>query len=162
MRRLLAVFCLLLIVPASGHAAPAPRANASAQERSVVTVLNEVRRAHRLPALRLAPSLVLAAREHSRDMVRRGYFGHGSASGQSFHRRVRRFHRSPVVAETIGWGCGAAGAPASIVRAWLRSPAHRAIILDRGLRVVGVGRAAGRFLGNRGASVYTADFAAGS
>jgi uncharacterized protein YkwD len=42
------------------------------------------------------------------------------------------------VGEVIGWGCGSLGSAAAMVRAWMASPPHRAIILGRG-RAVGIG-----------------------
>ena len=45
--------------------------------------------------------------------------------------------------ENLGWGWGPSGSPAGIVRAWLRSPEHRKILLRRSYREVGIGVALG-------------------
>lgn len=154
---------LALLVTLAGVVA-VPEAEARARsvttvERQLVERLNDVRAGHGLGRLRIAPSLVAAARSHSRDMLVRDYFSHPSLGGSSFADRVRRFHPAPLVGENLAWGTGSLGAPAAVVRAWMNSPAHRAIILDGAFRVVGVGRAFGTFRGHRGAAVFTADFA---
>ena len=173
-RLLLALLLALVTVPATPALAGTPTKPAGPTkgaaitktegptkiERKVVRLLNQIRADHGLPKLRVAVSLTRAARHHSRDMVKRRYFAHPSKSGESFATRVRRFHRSSTVGENIAWGTGSYATAAGIVAMWMRSPGHRAIILDRDFRLVGVGRATGTFRGYRGAAVYTADFAA--
>jgi uncharacterized protein YkwD len=88
-------------------------------------------------------------------MLRTGSFGHGD-----WYRRLRRHGaRGRTLGEVIAWGSGGAGSSGSIVRMWLASPSHRATLLDRGFRYVGVGVAAGSFSGYSGARIATADFA---
>ena len=117
--------------------------------------MNDARRAHGLPPLRFDGRLHQAARAHSRDMVRRTYFAHGSVFD-----RLRRFRvRAPVLGENLAWGSGDLAQPSAIVRAWLESPPHRATLLRPGFRRVGVGAIAAQFLGIDGATVVTADFA---
>jgi uncharacterized protein YkwD len=138
----------LLSAPA---AAPAP----NAAEQALLAEMNRVRAAHGAPALRIDGRLEAAARSHSRDMLRRGYFAHGD-----FARRLTGVGaRGPTVGENLGWGVGFRGTAQGIVAAWLESPSHRANLLRRGFRRVGLGRLVGRFAGNGGATVVTADFA---
>ena len=47
---------------------------------------------------------------------------------------------------------------AAIVRMWLASPSHRANLLRRGFRRIGLAAAIGAFNGHDGAVVVTADF----
>ena len=117
--------------------------------------MNEVRAAHGLAPLRLDPRLQRAARAHSTDMVRRNYFAHGP-----FAARLARFGvRGPRVGENLAWGVGAGADPRRVVAQWLASPRHRANLLRRGFRRVGLGLRAGAFAGYSNAVVMTADFA---
>ena len=62
-----------------------------------MSALNRARREHGLPALRYSDSLHRAARAHSMDMVRRGYFAHGP-----FARRLSAFGvRAPLVGDVL-------------------------------------------------------------
>ena len=116
--------------------------------------MNQVRVSHGLRPLRFDTKLRAAARWHSADMIRRGYFGHGA-----FGRRMSSFGvRAPVVGENLAWGTGVYAAPTTIVQAWLTSPEHRANLLRGGFLRIGVGSALGRFVGQPGATVVTADF----
>jgi uncharacterized protein YkwD len=88
-------------------------------------------------------------------MLRTGNFTHGD-----WYRRLRRHGvRGRTLGENIAWGVGTDGTAAAIVRMWLGSPSHRATLLNRGFRYVGVGVATGSFSGFGGASIATADFA---
>ena len=124
--------------------------SATPGELAVVRVINTFGRANGVPALRVGPALTRAARSHSADMVRRGYFEHGP-----FVQRLRQFGvRAPYVGENLATGTTPLGAGA-IVRMWIASPPHRQNLLDRGFRRIGVGLAGG------GTRLITADFAGG-
>jgi uncharacterized protein YkwD len=121
----------------------------------LLTAMNEVRAAHGLAPLRLDPRLQRAARAHSSDMIRRNYFAHGP-----FMSRLARFGvRGPRVGENLAWGVGAGADPRGVVQRWLASPPHRANLLRRGFRRVGIGLLVGQFGGYSRAAVMTADFA---
>jgi uncharacterized protein YkwD len=124
-------------------------------ERGIISAMNHVRVTHGLAPLHLSAKLRAAARGHSADMMRRGYFGHGSMA-----RRMNGYDvHAPVVGENLAWGTGPYGTPKVIVHEWLVSPEHRANLLRPGFRSVGVGAAVGTFVGRSGATVVTADFA---
>lgn len=136
-------------------AAPAGTAAPTAEERALLNEMNRVRAAHGAPPLRVDLRLERAARAHSRDMLRRGYFAHGN-----FARRISAVRApGPAVGENLAWGVGSRSTPQAIVAAWLSSPQHRANLLRRGFRRVGLGRLVGTFAGHGGAAVVTADFA---
>ena len=62
--------------------------------------------------------------------------------GNSFARTFQQtgyFRGNVRVGENLFWGSGGLGTPASAVAAWLKSPPHRANLLGRGWRDVGVG-----------------------
>ena len=120
------------------------QANRKQLARSVVCVSNAERRAHGLQKLRVDPRLSKAARRHSRDMVRRGYFAHTGPSGDTFVQRIRAagYLSSAarwLVGENLGWGSGAGASPGGIVNAWMASPEHRRILLRPDYRELGVG-----------------------
>jgi uncharacterized protein YkwD len=155
MRTVACVLCALstLLVLSFATAAPAAQA-ASARvdggERAVVRTINRARAAYGLRALRSHRRLARAADAHTRSMLRSDYFSHGA-----FSQRVRRYVSFRRIGETIAMAtrCSAR----KVVRMWLNSPPHRAVLLSRGFRRIGVGRRKGR-LGATRACLVTADF----
>jgi uncharacterized protein YkwD len=148
-----------------GAGATADRASNPKLVRATLCLLNRQRRKHGLRRLRLSRRLSRAARGHSRDMVRRGYFSHTSLSGATFVDRIRLsgyLHGSLswMVGENLAWGAGSRSSPAGIVLAWMGSPGHRENILTGRYRHIGIGIAAGApgWLGRRPAATYTTDF----
>jgi len=158
-----------LLLPAGADAATCANASAipavanSAQVRdSTLCLLNAERRARGLPALRNNAKLRLAATRHSQDMVNRRYFDHTAPGGVSMVTRVRRTGYTKAagswaLGENIAWGSGSLSTPARIVRAWMHSSGHRANILDREFREIGIGIAVGTPEDLDGAT-YTTDF----
>jgi uncharacterized protein YkwD len=138
----------LLCVAVAPAQAAGPRVDRG--ERAVVRAINKARAHHGIKRLKTAPRLALAADVHTRNMLVRNYFSHGA-----FAQRVRRYVSFRRIGETIAWSsrCSARG----IVRMWLNSSGHRAVLLSRGFHRVGIGRRKGS-LGSRRACVVTADF----
>jgi uncharacterized protein YkwD len=117
-------------------------------EMAVVRVMNTMRVRHGVAPLRVGRTLTRAARSHSADMSRRGYFDHGA-----FVRRLRAFGvRAPYLGENIASGTQPLSAGA-IVQMWMLSPPHRQNLLDPSFKRVGVGAAGGL------TRMITADFA---
>jgi uncharacterized protein YkwD len=88
-------------------------------------------------------------------MVTRGYFAHGD-----FARRIRRFGAGGLtVGEDLGWSVDDGAATRRIVGMWLASPSHRAVLLRRDFRLIGLGVVRGPFEGRSSCVVATADFA---
>jgi uncharacterized protein YkwD len=160
MRKILQSSLFLLValvcVPAVSQAAVQTSYSASSESR-VLVLLNGFRHEHGLPALAASSALRSAAREHSADMLARGYFAH-DAPGETFGHRIRRHLASPLVGENIAWGTGRYGTPDGLVQLWMHSPEHRRIILMPSLHRVGLGVASGTFQGAPGAVMATADF----
>ena len=95
-------------------------------------------------------------------MVAKRYFAHDSKSGATFSARIKRTgwtrsRRSYTIGENIGWGGGSLATPRSMVRAWMGSAGHRANILSRSFRMIGIGIANGAPNGGDGAT-YATDF----
>jgi uncharacterized protein YkwD len=122
-----------------------PRAeNLAAVKNATLCLLNAERAARQLAPLRSNQLLARAAAAHSRDMVVRAYFSHTSLSGADFVERIRRTGytraaRSWTVGENLAWGTGTRAMPREIVQSWMESPGHRANILNRTFREVGLG-----------------------
>jgi uncharacterized protein YkwD len=133
---------------------------------STLCLLNRERRARGMRKLRTNTRLGRAARGHASDMAQRHYFTHDSLSGQNFTSRIRRTGymrraRSWTVGENLAWGTGDKGSPREIVVAWMNSPQHRANILQRRFREIGVGVVGGVPQGNAsGGATYATDFGA--
>jgi uncharacterized protein YkwD len=132
------------------HAAPAsaaacasavPGATGAAMLRRAMTcVIAHERRRRGLPVFRTDRHLTRAAALHAAGMVRTSVFSHGD----SMIGRVRAAgFAGPSAAEAIAWGCAAGAAPTAVLGSWLRSPAHRAVVLGRRWRLAGIGVAAG-------------------
>jgi uncharacterized protein YkwD len=142
-----------------------PAAGNLAHVRAAVLCLHNRERAGRgLPALKESPKLRRAAEGHSDDMVAGGFFAHESPSGADMAERILRtgYARGQgwSLGENIAWGTGSLATAAQIQRAWMDSPGHRANILRRQFREIGIGIALGAPVdaGGLEGATYTADF----
>ncbi|MEU3519892.1 CAP domain-containing protein [Streptomyces sp. NPDC006654] len=105
-------------------------------EDVVVTLVNRVRAQHGLSRLRTDGHLRSAARAHSEDKARRGFFAHVSPDGHSPADRMRRHGCTRPGGENIAVGQRRATA---VMEAWLNSPGHRANLLNPDFATIGVG-----------------------
>ena len=179
-RLLLAVLlaaCALAVLPAAAadaanrkaksdcantHAQPAA-ANVGDVRAAVLCLHNRERAARGMPALRESAKLRRAAEGHSADMVAQGYFAHDSLSGADMADRILGTGyargRAWSLGENIAWGTGSLATAVEIHRAWMESPGHRANILRRQFREIGIGIALGAPVDDGGdGATYTADF----
>jgi uncharacterized protein YkwD len=168
----------LLLVPA-GSAAEARKARAAQQcadagleankanlgrvRAAVLCLHNRVRAQHGLPRLRENKRLRRAAVGHARDMVRHRYFEHTTPGGATMVDRILRagYVRAGqgwALGENIAWGTGSLGTPRGAVEAWMDSPGHRANILKRSYRELGVGVVVGVPVSGAAGATYTVDF----
>ena len=141
--RTCAVLALLLVVLV------AVPASASASAPPMVKKINKARRAHGLPELRYSRSLGRSSERFARHLSRTHRFEHGARIQAS-----RRFRR---LGECLGRSSGWRLRRSKIVRLWLRSPTHRAIVLSRAFNSVGAASARGR-LGGRRTTIWVAQF----
>ena len=160
-RRLRLLLSTIVASLAAGLALPAlasacPGADATPTARTLSTargatlcLLNQQRAAHGLGRLRAHRSLQSAAQRYAGAMVRGGFFDHVSPSGSTLEQRIREGTRYLAgalryeIGENIAWGQGERGKPRAIVAAWMASPGHRANILRRTFREIGIGIAPG-------------------
>lgn len=105
-------------------------------EVALLTLVNQVRRQHRLPALVMDPTLRTAARSHSREMAKRGFVGHGSLTGGSFADRIAAFVGPGTFA---GENVTLARSAEQAHGAFLASHSHLRNILEPKFRRVGIG-----------------------
>lgn len=107
-------------------------------ERRVVELTNERRADHGCADVRLRAPIRKAARRHSARMAREDLFEHQLPGEPGLGARLNRagYRGWDYAAENIAVGYLTAR---SVVRAWMRSPGHRANILDCGLEHIGVG-----------------------
>ena len=155
----LAASCLLasLFAPPLISTAGA-KPSVDGRERAIVRAINRQRSKHGLSKLRSSRRLARAADYHSWEMLDADYFAHESRDGGPFDQRVRRFADHRALGETLAMvgGCGRKAA-GRIVRMWMNSSGHRAILLSSSFRKVGIGKRAGDLRGDR-ACLVTADF----
>jgi uncharacterized protein YkwD len=155
-------------VAACPSAAATPAAENLVQiERTVLCLVNLERTQRGLPRLRDDARLGRAAAGHSRDMVRRDFFSHDAPGGSSMSHRVKRSGylsgaRSYAMGENIAWGTGPLGTPLKIMASWMKSPGHRANILNRRFDEIGVGVVIGAPGQGADGATYTTDFGARS
>jgi uncharacterized protein YkwD len=126
----------------------------NAKEERTLRLHNRTRKSHGLRRLCVHPKLTKAARAHSADMIRKDYFGHGNTG-----RRLKRYgYNWRIYGENIAGGSGRYGRPSNVFKRWMNSRGHRANILERRFREIGIGTATGTYKGTRGYTMYTVDF----
>jgi uncharacterized protein YkwD len=141
---------------------PPTRATLANARSATLCLINAARARHGLARLGTTGALARAASEHSRDMAVHDFFSHDSPGGSTPKQRIAGAGyfdgaSSWAIGETIAWGSGGMASPSSIVRSWLRSPGHRAILLDGRYDDAGIGIALGSPVGASGVT-FTGDF----
>ena len=152
-RRTGAKAALAAIVATCGLAFAAPGSAATtapydALEGPLVTKINQLRAGRGLAKLTVAPRLTSAANRHANSMGNTGYFSHDlytplrAADWTPFSTWVRWYWPGPGYSS---WSAGenlfcSTYTPTAreVVDAWMASPGHRAILLTRGWRNIGV------------------------
>ncbi len=116
----------------------------AAVDRATLCLVNAIRRAHHLHALRPNLQLGKVAASQVATMIRWDYFADVRPTGQTplslvGVTRYPAHSAGFAVGQNIAWGSGALASPAHIVAEWMASPPHRAIILTSYYRDAGVG-----------------------
>jgi uncharacterized protein YkwD len=112
-------------------------------EDTVLCLINEQRASYGRPSVRTNSKLHAAALGHSTDMVSQGFFAHTNPAGVDFIDRITQTGyvagaRSWLVGENLVWGSGVLSTPASLVEGWMQSPPHRANLLRKRFREIGI------------------------
>jgi uncharacterized protein YkwD len=116
--------------------------NLGALNHQVLTAVNRFRVAHGLAALHESAGLDRSARRHSLELGRVGYFGHSSADGTIFWRRIQHYYPKKTfsywsVGENLVWRSPSLSA-AKAMGLWIASPTHLANQLSKDWRQIGV------------------------
>jgi uncharacterized protein YkwD len=119
-------------------------ANTARVDAATLCLIDRVRAAFRLLPLRSNRELQSVASAQSTGMVSKDYFEDANPSGQSPAALIGTLPygadaASLSTAQDLGWGTTSDATPAAMVMAWMRSPAHREIILTAIFRDAGVG-----------------------
>jgi len=110
--------------------------------RQILAAVNTFRVAHGLVPLRESTSLDRSARQHSLEMGKLGYFGHSSADGTIFWRRIKHYYGAGnygywSVGENLLWSAPTVSAGGAM-KMWIASPEHLRNLMSRQWRQIGV------------------------
>lgn len=117
----------------------------AAFEQRVVELVNIERAAVGAPPLKRNSELDFAARDHTRDMAEDDYFSHDTLDRINgvltkvcgpFDRIKLYYNNYSAAGETLGLGYGV---PEDVVKGWMDSPGHKAILLDSKYKEIGSG-----------------------
>lgn len=126
-----------LIYPGDVLTIPTLSDSVRSYEQEVVRLVNIERARNGLAALSEDWELSRVARYKSQDMRDKRYFSHTSPTYGSPYDMMRAFGISYRTAgENIAMG---QSTPAAVVSAWMNSPGHRANILSKSFKKIGVG-----------------------
>jgi uncharacterized protein YkwD len=147
-----------------GSSGPGALTNGQARE-AIACLINRRRENAGLPALDRDRRLQKAAQRHNDRMHGTGCFSHQCSGESGLDTRLRSAGylganlQRWAYGENLAWGLGSRATPGSIVEAWMNSSGHRANILSKSFRQLGVGFTAGT-PDRKGAEggTYTVDF----
>lgn len=134
--------------------------------RSVLLCLhNQIRAQAGLPTLKDNAKLRKAATGHSNDMVNDGFFDHTSPNGDTFVDRIldagyAKRNDAWTIGENLAWGTGELSTPQAIMDAWMNSAGHKANILKKSYKEVGISVRLGVPSDGTVGATVTADFGA--
>lgn len=138
------------LLPAAGNL---PKIN-----KATLCLVNRERTKRGLKAFKRQAALGRAATGFAKQLVRERFFDHTAPDGTTLLDRIKATNYLTgrlvrwSVGENIGYGTGELSTPASIVKAWMDSPGHRANILRATFRDLGLGVALGSPTTSRGAT----------
>jgi uncharacterized protein YkwD len=110
-------------------------ASGAKDPRAMVETINRARAKHGAHALRHHAALSRSARRYARHLMRTGRFGHAG--------RIRAGARFTHLGELLARHRGRKPRRSRTVRRWMRSAAHRPVLLGRQFRFAGIGRVRG-------------------
>jgi uncharacterized protein YkwD len=130
---------------------------------AILCLHNQIRAQAGLPGLKANSKLAKAAQGHSSDMVNEGFFDHTNLAGDTFVDRIlgsgyAKRNDGWTLGENLAWGTGDLSTPAGVMNAWMNSAGHKANILKRAYREVGIGIRLGVPSDQGVGATITADF----
>jgi uncharacterized protein YkwD len=147
-----------------GNSAPDELSNGEAR-KAIFCLVNEKRDSAGLKPFDRSKKLQKAAQRHTNRMVGTGCFAHQCRGEAGLDSRLSSVDylvnglTSWAYGENIAWGMYDRGTPRAIVGAWMNSSGHRANILSRSFREIGVGFGAGTPQSKKDpGGIYTTDF----
>ena len=157
------VLSLVTVLGAATALVGVPAASGATQaevtgQSELLVEMNAARADHGLAPLSRSRVLARPARTHSVYLARTGQLDHTGADGRPFYVRLYKagFSRRKAVGENLGMSSGCATNLAkTMVEMWLDSPGHRANLLSKRFKVVGLAVVAASDCSN---TVYTTDF----
>jgi uncharacterized protein YkwD len=154
------------IAVGSAQATSRTETSLHALNQQLLAAINTFRAGHHLAPLRESRPLDRSAGAHSLEMGKDGYFGHSSADGTAFWRRIAQYYRSGnysywSVGENLLWASPSVGAKRALAL-WIASPEHLRNLLavrwrEIGVSAVHVSGASGVFNGHD-VTIVTTDF----
>lgn len=133
------------LVPPTQSPTPSPTpastdtSDSTEKERIIVEKLNEQRASNNVGALLISDPLIVAARRHSADMARNNHTNHTGSDGSSGGDRMEDAGYIWMGwGEILAWGYDTEYD--ELIADWMRSPAHRAVILEPFFEDIGVGQ----------------------
>jgi uncharacterized protein YkwD len=130
---------------------------------AILCLHNQVRAAQGLPLLKDNAKLRKAATGHSSTMVSQGYFDHTSPDGDTFVDRIigagyTKKNAGWTLGENLAWGTGDLSTAQGVMSAWMNSAGHKANIVKKAYREVGIGIRLGVPSDEGVGATITADF----
>jgi uncharacterized protein YkwD len=130
--RIAALITLLTLIPVNS---PAQQKTSDA-ERQLLNSINQERKAHGLPSLKPDEALANASRKHAQRMAEQGTISHQLPGGPSLPSRAKAAGAHFTwLSENVDEGPNAA----AIHQSFMKSPQHRANILDGDMDSAGIG-----------------------
>jgi uncharacterized protein YkwD len=126
----------------------------SIEEKKMLDLHNKTHAERGLPKSCVHPALQKAARAHSKEMIAEDRFAHGNVG-----ERLRRCgYRWSTYGENIAGGSGSYRNPENRFKVWMNSSGHRANILNKNVREIGIGAYTRTYKSYSNWTMWTADF----
>jgi uncharacterized protein YkwD len=137
-----------------------PELSVFEQETTMRCMHNYARKKRHLRQFRYNATLQAAADRKAADLLLCQTFSHSPCGGGIFSvlKNLGYANSCFGVAENIAWGSGGLGSARTTMRGWINSSGHRANLLNRRYRDLGVSVVKGTFLGMPNAQVWVAEF----
>jgi uncharacterized protein YkwD len=127
--------------------------------KALLCVMNEQRRLAKLKPLKLSKKLGKAAVAHTKAMISGKFFAHQGPKEKALGARLKKAKYRGAAGENIGAGAGVLASPVQMVNGWMHSTLHRANLLSRQWKTVGIGFVAGFPLSaTQPSATFTTDF----